>query len=127
MGDTLHSADGLPGGSPDIVNGEAGTASHAPAAELARAYRRIETLERHCDFLTVHASNLELELRRLRRERRESASDVPRLEPDGAFWRRRYEEVTASLSWRLMWWIGTPYRAWAEFRRGRCRRGPGQD
>ncbi|CAN5551190.1 hypothetical protein BH23ACI1_BH23ACI1_27100 [soil metagenome] len=119
MGDTPHPAKGVLDGAPPGLDAGADT-PHAPVAELARACRRIDALERHCDFVTVHARNLELELRRLRREKRESAADRPRFEPDEGFWRRRYEEVTESLSWRLMWWIGTPYRAWVEFR-GRSR------
>jgi hypothetical protein len=121
MGDTPDSADAFLDDSPDAVDGEADTTPHTPEADLARDRRRIQALERHCDFLTVHARNLELELRRLRRQRRESGADGSRLEPDETFWRRRYEEVTASWSWRLMWWIGKPYRAWIGFRRGRSR------
>jgi hypothetical protein len=71
------------------------------------------SLEARCEYLERHAINMEREVRRLRRERdrlrRTSQAPTPAA-PDGVDWRARYEEVVNSLSWRIVWWLGTPIR-----------------
>jgi hypothetical protein len=96
------------------------------AAELAVARERIERLQHECRRLDMHARNLDREVLRLRRTARRPAAAAPD-QSDALYWRRRYEDVVSSLSWRLMWWVGTPYRFLVERHRSRlrARRGAG--
>src|SRR5262245_45223597 len=94
------------------------------AEELAGAEHMVERLEIQREFLAAHAKNLEREIRLSRWLNRTSHTEPPagiQPFPDTAtHWRQKYEEVVASRSWRIMWWIGTPYRAWLTWRRGRA-------
>lgn len=90
---------------------------------LASVQHLVERLEIEREFLIAHSKNLERELRLSRRLARTNRTDAvvapqPFTDP-AAHWRRKYEEIVASRSWRLMWWIGTPYRAWVTRRRRR--------
>ena len=89
-------------------------------ADLRQAQDRIAHLEAELSYLRAHADNLDRAALRERRAVRKARTTSPAFQAAAGMpattvyeadaWKQRYEEVVNSLSWRLMWWLGTPYR-----------------
>jgi cell division protein FtsB len=82
-------------------------------AELIRLTQQIAQLQSDAAYLRTHARNLDRELFRLRRDNRATAARMRTSDSgtnEAAYWKARYEAVVSSLSWRIVWWLASPYR-----------------
>jgi hypothetical protein len=83
----------------------------------AQSNHDVDRLRGKCEYLSVHARNLERETRLLRREKRQLERRIHTLEHAMSYWRAQYEAIVHSVSWRAAWLVCTPYRAWLTMRR----------